>query len=98
MFESIKRFVMGLIYENEAPSLTRVIAIVSYASFLAGSFFLLLTGKTWVNYETFAALTAGSGSALQMLNKFVNSKYNSPSEQFPEKGGLGSGTDKSQDN
>lgn len=96
MCETIKCFFIDMLYENGVPSLTRFLALVAYASFLLASFYMIIRVETWSGYETFANLTAGGGSALQILNKFINSKYNSPSEQFPEKGGGSDGSRKSQ--
>ena len=70
-------FLKSLIYENNQPSLTRIISIVSIIQFMYGSFYLLLSGQTWAHYESFASFTAGGGLATQVANKFVNSKYNS---------------------
>ena len=80
-------FLVGLLYENEEPSLTRCISIIAFIAFLAGSAYLMLAGKRWDHYETFATLTGGGGAVTQIANKFMNSAYNSPAGQFPNKKG-----------
>ena len=85
--EKFKLFIIGLFYENDSPSLTRVLSLIFAISFLLGTGYLLLSGIVWQHYETFATLTAGGGTITQVANKFVNSKYNSEPGKFPEKGG-----------
>lgn len=80
-------FLVGLLYENETPSLTRCISIIAFIAFLAGSAYLMLLGKRWDHYETFATLTGGGGAVTQIANKFMNSAYNSPTGKFPDKKG-----------
>jgi hypothetical protein len=80
-------FLVGLLYENDTPSLTRCISIIAFLAFLAGSAYLMLAGKRWDHYETFATLAGGGGAVTQIANKFMNSAYNSPSGQFPNKKG-----------
>lgn len=70
-------FIKMLLYENRELSLTRVLAVVGWAAFLGVSFYLVWTRQTWANYDTFASLTGGGGAATQVVNKFINSKYNS---------------------
>ena len=68
---------LDMFKEGGSYSLTRILAVVGFAAFLIGSGYLIATGKTWGNYETFATLTGGGGSAMQIANKLINSKYNS---------------------
>lgn len=75
-----------LLKENGEYSLTRIIAAVSFASFLIGSFYLIYKGVTWGNYSTFATFTGGGGAATQVANKFINSKFNSMPGGYEEKG------------
>lgn len=89
MICSTKSFFVSILYEQGEPSLTRLIAVLAYLSFLAASFFMIFTGQTWSGYDTFASVTAGGGSIMQILNKFINSKYNSPLEEHPHiRGGI----------
>lgn len=72
MCQRIKCFLIGLFYENNEPSLTRVMTAVSLLAFLAGSAYLMIQGQRWDHYETFAALTAGGGIGGQIANKYMN--------------------------
>ena len=69
MFEMLK--------ENNQLSLTRVLPAIGYATFILVSLFLALTGKEWGNYGEFALATGGA-VIVQLGNKWVNSKYNTP--------------------
>lgn len=73
----IKRWGRMLFYENDELSYTRVISAIFVIAFLAVSAYLVLTHTYWQNYDTFASLTGGGGGATQLVNKFINSKYNS---------------------
>lgn len=66
-----------LFYENGELSYTRLISAIFVIAFLAVSAYLVLTHTYWQNYDTFASLTGGGGGATQLVNKFINSKYNS---------------------
>lgn len=63
--------------ENNTVSLTRVISAFSYLLFAFVSIWLMATGMSWSHYDIFASYTGAGGAALQLANKFVNSKYNS---------------------
>lgn len=75
--DRIKRWGTMLFYENEELSYTRLISAIFVIAFLAVSTYLVLTHTYWQNYDTFASLTGGGGGATQLVNKFINSKYNS---------------------
>ena len=62
--------------EKGEYSLTRILAVVGFLSFLVGSVYLIYKGQTWGNYETFATMTGGGGAVTQIANKLINSKYN----------------------
>ena len=79
--------VKKLLYENGQLSLTRVLAVTSYLLFAAGTAYLLIRGMQWAHYSEFATLTGGGGLATQISNKLLNSKYNSPPGQLPNKEG-----------
>lgn len=66
-----------LILEGGYPSLTRVLVVFGYVTFIGVSLYLALLGKTWGNYGEFALATGGS-VLIQICNKYVNSKYNTP--------------------
>lgn len=88
----IMKYIKMLLYENGELSLTRVITVIAWAAFLAVSFYLVWTAQAWANYDTFAFMTGGGGATTQVINKFINSKYNSAPgsyQQRPDfKGGL----------
>lgn len=75
-----------LLYENNELSLTRCITVVAWVAFLAVSFYLVYTAQSWGNYDTFAFLTGGGGATTQVVNKFINSKYNSVPGGYQQKG------------
>ena len=74
---SFHQMMYDLFYENGSLSFTRVIAATGYLAFIVGSFYLMLTNTNWESYAIFASYAGGGSAALQLGNKFVNSKYNS---------------------
>lgn len=80
------KYLKMLLYENNELSLTRCITVVAWAAFLAVSFYLVYTAQSWGNYDTFAFLTGGGGATTQVVNKFINSKYNSVPGGYQQKG------------
>lgn len=75
-----------LLYENNELSLTRCITVIAWAAFLAVSFYLVYTAQSWGNYDTFAFLTGGGGATTQVVNKLINSKYNSIPGGYQQRG------------
>lgn len=71
-----------LFFEDNMLSLTRVMAFFSYLVFVIGSFYLLYNNIDWGGYAVFATYTGAVGAAIQTTNKFINSKYNSPSGSY----------------
>ena len=80
------KYIRMLLYENGELSLTRVITVIAWAAFLAVSFYLVYTAQSWGNYDTFAFLTGGGGATTQVVNKFINSKYNSVPGGYQQRG------------
>lgn len=80
------KYIKMLLYENNELSLTRCITVVAWAAFLAVSFYLVYTAQAWGNYDTFAFLTGGGGATTQVVNKLINSKYNSIPGGYQQKG------------
>ena len=74
---SFHQMMYDLFYENDTLSFTRVIAATGYLSFIVASFYLMITNTNWESYAVFASYAGGGSAALQLCNKFVNSKYNS---------------------
>lgn len=74
-----------LLYENGELSLTRVITVIAWAAFLGVSFYLVWTSQAWANYDTFAFMTGGGGATTQVVNKFINSKYNSAPGSYQQR-------------
>lgn len=77
LLEKLKVMLTELFYEDNALSLTRLIAFGGYLLFAVGSLYLLVNNINWNGYDIFAGYTGGGGVALQFGNKFINSKYNS---------------------
>lgn len=80
------KYIKMLLYENNELSLTRCITVIAWAAFLAVSFYLVYTQQAWANYDTFAAFTGGGGATTQVVNKFINSKYNSVPGSYQQRG------------
>lgn len=74
-----------LLYEDGALSLTRTITAVAWIAFLGVSIYLVYTQQAWANYDTFAAFTGGGGATTQVVNKFINSKYNTAPGTYAQK-------------
>ena len=70
-------YIKGLLFELGEPSLTRLLAILSFLLFAGVSLYLMLYGIKWDMYPTFASITGGGGLVAQVANKYANSKYNS---------------------
>ena len=77
--------ITALLCENGQLSLTRVLACLSFIAFIAGTAYLMVRQISWPHYDTFATATIG-GTATQVVNKFINSKFNSDTGKFPDKG------------
>lgn len=77
MFEKLKALdLQEMFKENGSWSFTRIIAAVGYLAFIIGSAYLMIKNIHWQDYDTFAELTGGGGMATQLVNKLMNSKYN----------------------
>ena len=74
----MKKLIKTILSENGTYSLTRIASALLLLAFLAGSAYLIIQGKTWGNYDSFATICGGGGAASQVVNKFINSKYNTP--------------------
>jgi len=70
-----------MLKENGEWSFTRIIALTGYLAFLIGSAYLMYNNIHWSDYDTFAQLTGGGGMATQLVNKLMNSKYNTEAGQ-----------------
>lgn len=73
----MKNIIKNLLTDNEKVSLTRLIAITAWLTFLIASIYLMIAGKEWVHYEVFATFTAGGGCITRVADKYLNKKYNS---------------------
>ena len=80
------KYLKMILYENNELSLTRCITVVAWVAFLAVSFYLVYTAQSWGNYDTFAFLTGGGGATTQVVNKLINSKYNSVPGIYQQRG------------
>ena len=63
--------------EGGILSLTRILITLGYITFLVLSCVLALTGHFWGNYAEFAFATGGA-VLVQLGNKYINSRYNTP--------------------
>lgn len=66
-----------MLKEGGVYSLTRFLISMGYAVFLVVSILLAVTGRSWANYGEFAMATGGA-VVVQLGNKWINSKYNTP--------------------
>lgn len=66
-----------MLKEDGVYSLTRVLPTLGYIVFLLVSLVLAFMGKHWANYGEFAMATGGA-VIVQLGNKWINSRYNTP--------------------
>ena len=62
--------------EYDQQSLTRLITVVLLIFFMAVTVYLIYARFNWMNYDIFCLVTVGGGAGTQLVNKWVNSKYN----------------------
>lgn len=79
MDKLLEMFKEGGIY-----SLTRILPTIGYVCFIFISLVLALLGKHWSNYGEFAMATGGA-VIVQLGNKWINSKYNTPPGEIGKK-------------
>ncbi|MEN6413094.1 MAG: hypothetical protein ABFC84_10125 [Veillonellales bacterium] len=89
MWLKIKEFLFGLLYEQNEPSLTRVIIAAAFLGFMIGTaadIILQIYGIHWTDYGTFAMITGGGALTGKVGDKLVNTftaqKYGSPEGQM----------------
>lgn len=73
---TIKKVFKQIFTEGGIYSFTRIIIAIGYILFIGVTLYLVAKGKSWQHYDAFALLTAGGSGALQGVNKFINSKFN----------------------
>ena len=61
-----------------------ILAAIGYGAFVAVSAYLCWSGQHFEYYQEFATLTAGSGTLAALVNRYVNSKYNSAPGSMPQ--------------
>ena len=90
MTVKVKKFLYGLLYEQNEPSLTRVILAAAFISFILGTvadIVLQIWGVNWNNYSTFASITGGGAVAGKVGDRIVNTittqKYGSAGQIPP---------------
>ena len=66
---------IDILKEDGNLSLTRVLSVLSFILFTVVSIYLIITGKIWSHYETFAYVTCGGALGTQIANKVSNNKY-----------------------
>lgn len=88
MWQQVKDFLFGLLYENQEPSLTRVIIALAFFVFVLGTIadiIMAIFGIKWPDYAAFATITGGGSLAGKVGDKLVNTftaqKYGSPEGQ-----------------
>ena len=82
--EGLGIFARDLLYENNEASLTRFLSLIGYMLFAFVTIYLIVTGKNWENYMTFASYTGGGGAIMQLANKAINSKWNTPNGSYEQ--------------
>lgn len=85
MWRKMCVFWEAMINENGVPSLMKAISIIAFIAFLVASFYLMIQGQKWEHYDTFAYITGGGGTGAQVVNKFINSKYNNRKSEKGDK-------------
>lgn len=81
----LTQFLKMLFYENDTPSLSRIMVALYFVLFAGVSIYLVVMAEHWASYETFATFAGGAGVAGQISNKFINSKYNTAAGSFESK-------------
>lgn len=75
MWFRVKSFLFGLLYEQNEPSLTRVIIASAFLVFVVGTvvdIVLAIYNIRWQDYSTFATITGGGALAGKVGDKLVN--------------------------
>lgn len=90
MWRGMKDFLHGLLYEQNEPSLTRVIIATAFVVFVLGTIadiILAIHNIHWPDYGTFAIITGGGSLTGKVCDKIVNTctaqKYGSSPGQMP---------------
>lgn len=90
MFGKIGTFLCSILYENNEPSLTRLIVAVAFVTFIIGTvvdIIMALYGFNWQSYPTFATITGGGSISAKfgdrVVTKVVDSVWNSPPGHAP---------------
>lgn len=73
----LRNIIKRLLWENGSPSLTRVLAVWLVLFWCALTAWLAVNRIDWGGYAI-ATTTGLGGVAAQVINKFINGKYNSP--------------------
>ena len=73
---TIKKVFKQVFTEGGVYSFTRILIALGYLLFIGVTLYLVAKAQSWQHYDTFALLTAGGSGALQGVNKFINSKFN----------------------
>lgn len=81
----MRNIIRRLLWENGNPSLTRFLAVWLVLFWCALTAWLAANQIDWGGYAI-ATTTGLGGVATQVINKFVNSKYNSPAGSPGPKG------------
>ncbi len=75
MWAKVKNFLFGLLYEQNEPSLTRLIIASAFMLFILGTIvdiILAIYGIRWPNYATFSTITGGGAMAGKVGDKMIN--------------------------
>ena len=90
MGRAIKKFLYGLLYEQNEPSLTRVIIATAFCVFVLGTvadIILAVHNIRWPDYGIFAAITGGGAITGKVGDKIATTlaarKYGAPPGQMP---------------
>ena len=88
----MKRFLIGLLYENGVPSRTGlaglVLLFVPLLVWAVVTLYLAYTSKTFIYYDTLSLLTFGSSGAGGLTvasNKIINATLSSPKGEIFDK-------------
>lgn len=67
---------LDFLKEYDQQSLTRLITVILLIFFMIVTVYLIYNRFNWMNYDIFCLVTVGGGAGTQLVNKFINSKYN----------------------
>ena len=86
MWQQVKQFLYGMLYEQNEPGETRVIIAASFVLFALGTVVdvvLAIMNIPWPDYGVFAAITGGGAIGGKVADEVVSIVSGAPKGQMP---------------